>query len=89
MPHGQLLLHHLPLYGCWQVQQPDQIGYMATRFTDDPAQRFLAVMEVGDQLAVCLRLFNRIEILALDIFHKRDFQRLCFVKITNNCWNTM
>ena len=84
MAHADPAVHHLLLHRVRQVEQAHQIGDMAAGFSDDAAQRFLAVVEFRDQLAIGFRFLNRVQILALNIFDERDFERFLLVKIPDD-----
>ena len=49
---------------------------MAAALADDLCQRLLGIAEFGDQAAVALGLFQRRQVLALDIFDNGGFERL-------------
>ena len=67
-----------------QFEQPHEIGDVAARFVHDLGKRFLRMAVIIHQPSIGLRLFNRVQILTLNILDKRDFQRLGIIKITNN-----
>src|SRR3546814_1469294 len=81
MAHAELLFDHLPLNGRGKIEKAHQVRHMAARLADQPGQRLLAVLELRDQLAIGIRLLDRIEVFALDILDQRDFQRFRLVEI--------
>ena len=56
-----------------QVEQAQQVGDVAARLADQPADLVLVVPEADDQLLVGLGLLDRVEVGALDILDQRDF----------------
>src|SRR5437868_15256594 len=57
---------------------------MTARFVDDPTDLVLRMAVALDQLAVAIRLLERIEILALDILDQRELRRGRFVDLAND-----
>ena len=57
---------------------------MAARFIDDLAKCFLAMIEFDDQLFVRHRFFDRVQILALDIFDQRNLERFRIGKFADH-----
>ena len=51
---------------------------------DEPAQRVLRVPEFADQPFVSFGLFDRVQVLPLDVLEDRDFQRLLIVEVADN-----
>ncbi len=80
MAHGQRAIDDALLHRARQFEQPQQIGDMAARFVDELAQSLLGMPEILDQAMIRLGLFDRIEILPLNILDQRDFERFGIVE---------
>ena len=63
------------LHPIGQRLKPQHIGNMAAAFADHAGDIVLAVAEIADQCAIPFRLFERIEIGALDVLDDRKLQR--------------
>ena len=57
---------------------------MAARFVDDLGQRVLGMAVIARQPLIRLRLFDRVEILALDILDQRDLERFGIVELADD-----
>src|SRR3546814_6090166 len=57
---------------------------MAAALVNQPAQLLLAMTEIGDQSLKALRLFNRVEIGALDVFNQRKLEARGIVKFADD-----
>ena len=66
-----------------QFQQAQRVGNMRAALADDLGHLVLAIGELLDQLLVTQRLFQGIEIGALDILDDRKFQSLAVVDIAS------
>ena len=55
-----------------KIEQSQQVGDVAARLVDEPADILLAVAMALDQLAIALGLLDRVQILALDILDQRE-----------------
>ena len=74
--HAQLAVDHQCLDTLGKFQQAQQIGDMTARFVNDLCQHFLAVAVIPDQPVIPLGFLDRVQILTLNIFDERDFERL-------------
>src|SRR3546814_20318496 len=57
---------------------------MAAALVNQPAQLLLAMTEIGDQSLKALRLCNRVEIGALDVFNQRKLEARGIVKFADD-----
>ncbi len=57
---------------------------MAPALTDDLAEIVLSVTMLGDQLVIPKRLFQRIEVGALDILDDRQLERRAIIDIAHD-----
>ena len=57
---------------------------MTARFVDDLGQRFLRMAIFARKPLIRLRLFDRVEVLALDILDQRNFERLRIVEVADD-----
>src|SRR4030095_7345874 len=62
---------------------------MAARLAHQLADHFLAVPITVDQPPIGFRLFNRVQILALDVLDQRDLGPRFLVEFANYRWNLM
>ncbi len=76
MPGGKLAGVNIGLHRFRQFQQPQRVGDIAAALADDLRNLVLAVAEFVHQRAIAFRLFERIEIGALDVLDDRELQRL-------------
>ena len=67
-----------------QVTQPHQVGDVAPRFADDPAERLLRVAMLVDQPAIGFAFLERVELFTLDILDNGDFKRRDVIKVFND-----
>ena len=72
---GQLAFIDVKLDRVGQLQQPQRIGDMAAALADDVRDVVLAVTVLVGQRLIAGRLFQRIQIGALDVFDDRKFKR--------------
>src|SRR3546814_15112599 len=56
---------------------------MAARLVDEPPKRFLGMADLIDETLVGFRLLDCVEVLALNFFDDRDFQRFDMVEIAD------
>ena len=68
MTGGNLTILKVLLYFSRQIQEPKEVRDVTATFTQSRGHFFLSMPEFVHQLAVSHRLFNRIQICALDIF---------------------
>ena len=73
---GELAGRDVGLHLGGQFRQPHHVGDMAAALADDLGDVFLAAFELLGQRMIALRLFQRVEVLALDVFDDGDFQRV-------------
>src|SRR3546814_6197747 len=64
-----------------------QIRDMAARLADQLRERFLIMAEILDQPAIGARLFDRVEVLTLDILDQRDLIGRGIVEFAHECGN--
>src|SRR3978361_1213562 len=57
---------------------------MAARFVDEPAKLFLGMGIIVDEALIGMRLFDRIEVLALDILNEGDFESFLVAEFTHD-----
>src|SRR3977135_3629791 len=57
---------------------------MAARFVDEPPKLFLGMGIIVDEALIGMRLFDRIEVLALDILKEGDFERFLVAEFAND-----
>jgi len=74
MPHLEGAVHQQLLHRAGQVQQAQQVGGGAARASDRLGGLFVGETEILDQALYAMRLFERIEVLALDVLDQRDGQ---------------
>ena len=84
MAGGQRAVLNHRLDGIGQGQQAHHVGDMAAALADGAGQILLRVLELLHQAAIALRLFQRSQILALDVLDQRDFQRLAVAEIADD-----
>ena len=84
MAHAQLAFDDQRLDRRRKLKQAHQIGDMAARLMDDLGQRFLGMAIIAHQPGIGFRLFDGVQILALDILDKRYFKCLGIVEVTND-----
>ena len=73
----------------WQSKQSLEVRDMATRFVDQRRNFRLAHLLLLGEMLVGARLFDRIEVFALDIFDQRNRHDLTLIQIANNRRNFM
>ena len=76
MPGRQFALVEPMAHRRRQRQQPQRVGDMAAALADGFGEARLGAAEFGQQPLVGLGLFERRQILALQILDERDFERL-------------
>ena len=74
MPHVDLALHQQILYRRYQLQQPQQVGSGRTRAADGIGRLLVRHRKLIDQPLQALRLFQRIEVFALNVLDQRHGQ---------------
>ena len=84
MSGRQLALLHQRLHGFRQLQQTQHVGEMTATLADHFRQALLCVLKPLDQIAIATRLFERIEIGALDILDQRDLEMLLIGQIAHD-----
>jgi len=62
-----------------QSQQPRRVCHGRAAFTDLERDLFLRELKLFRELRVTLRFFQRIQVLALEIFDEREFQHRAVV----------
>ena len=67
-----------------QLEQPQRVGDMAAALADDLAEIGLRIVVLVDQLLVAQRLFDRIEVGALDVLDDREFERRPVVDVADD-----
>ena len=67
-----------------QLQQPQRVGDMAAALADHLAEVGLGIAVLVDQLLVALRLFDRVEVGALDVLDDREFERGAVVDVADD-----
>src|SRR3546814_6822655 len=87
MPHGERSVADQRLHAFGQVEQAHQIRDMAARLADQLRERFLIMAEILDQPAIGARLFDRVEVLTLDILDQRDLIGRGIVEFAHECGN--
>src|SRR5271156_6954223 len=70
-----------------ELEQADGVGDGGAVFPGTLGHLFLREMEFVDEALEGVRLLNRIEILALEVFHQRHLQRHFFRNVTHYDWN--
>src|SRR5690348_2317584 len=84
MPRGKTSSsQHIP-NGLWQLQQSQRICDMAAALADNLTEIVLGVSIFGDELLIAKRLFESIEIGALNVLYDRNFQRGLVINIPDN-----
>ena len=64
-----------------QIHQPQRVGDVAAAASDQLGNLFLGMREFVDQALIALGLFDRGQVLALDVFYQRDFERFLVVEV--------
>ena len=85
MPHAKLFFGHKVAKRRWQIQQAHHVCDMAAGLVHQISQFSRAVPKKFSQFFIRLCLFDRVQVLPLDIFKKRNFDRFCIIKISNDC----
>ena len=67
-----------------QPQQPQRVRDMAAALADDLRKVLLRIGKLLDQLAVALRLFQRIEVDALHVLDDRELERFLVVDLADD-----
>ena len=75
MAHLQFAMLHQLLDSILQIQQAQQVGDGRTRSTDGLRRLFMRQLELLDQAFQRTRLFQRIQVLALDVFNQGNSNR--------------
>ncbi len=84
MAHRQRTIGDARLHIRGKFQQSQQVSDVAARFVDDLGQRFLRMAIFAGKPLIRLRLFDRVEVLALDILDQRDLERLRIVEVADD-----
>ena len=82
--HRQRARREVRAHFLWQAQEPHVVGDRRTILPDGVGNLLLCEMEVVGETTIGLRLFDRIEILALDVLDQRDRQQLIFGNVAND-----
>src|SRR4029079_7230848 len=83
-PRADKLLHRLG-----QFQEPDRVRNMRPTLADDLRDLFLRSIKVVHKRKVARRLFDRIEIGALDVFDNGELKRLRVVRFDHGNWHVV
>ncbi len=75
MPRGQFPFGNQERHRGGKFQQPDGVGNGAPVLPQPRGHLFLRVTGFLDQVLVRLRLLDRVELLALNVFHQRQFEQ--------------
>ena len=67
-----------------QIEQAGHIGNMAAALADNLSDLFLGLAEIMGQPGICLRLFKRRQLVALDVFNQCDRERFGIVEVAND-----
>ena len=81
MAHRQLMIHHISLKRYRQFQQSQRVSDMLSGLADAGSQFFLCIAQLFDQLFICFRFFDGIEVLSLNIFQQSDLHHLLIIKL--------
>ena len=84
MTGRQLALSDHVLHGIRQSQKAQKVRDVAAAFGQRLGHALLGMAETVHQLTKAHRLFDRIQIFALNVFNDRDFQNFGIVKIARN-----
>ncbi len=63
-----------------KFQKPQRVRDVATALADDASEIALRISELGAELLIAHRLFERIEIGALDVLDHRDLERCSLIR---------
>ena len=81
---GQLAGTHELEHGLRQRQEPQQVGDVAPALAESLGQPLLGVAEAVHQLAIALRLLERVEVGALDVLDDGELQHLGVVEVSED-----
>ncbi len=77
------------LDGGGQVKQTQRIADMGTRLPHGLGEPFLSEPEFLDQAVVALCLFEGVEVLALEVLHQGDGERVRVGEVSDQSWSLM
>src|SRR5260221_6427740 len=72
-----------------QLQEPQRVGHVTAALAHHLRNLVLMVFELVNERLVACGLFQRIEVLALDVFHDGELERLDVADVENNHRNIM
>ena len=75
------------MYLYWQLEQAQHIGYLRARTANAVRQLVLCNTEFFQQLLVSMRLFQGVELHAVDIFQQGIAQQVVIFGIAHDGWN--
>src|SRR5579862_2183243 len=88
MTGGQASLGNQLLNVRRQLQQADQVGYCGPILPSPAANLVVTQLQLPAQAVECLRCFNRVQILALDVFDECNFEQPFIGYLLNHHWNS-
>ena len=71
MARGDDLCGHLLLDGRGELEQAQGVGNLRARAGDSLGELFLSRTEIGHELLVCARFFQRVELGPVEVFEER------------------
>ena len=74
--HAEAALDDARLDLLRQLPQAQEIGHRGAAFADPRGRLVLGEVKLLDQAVIGLGLLDRVEVLALDVFHERQFEQL-------------
>src|SRR5438128_649096 len=90
MAHRELSGREQPFYRFGQFQQTKKVCDGRSLFSDAARNLLLRQTEIVMELVVCVGLFHRVEIFALDVLDERNLQCVTVVmEILNYGWDAL
>src|SRR6185437_8779291 len=87
MAHRETPLREKELDVHWKFQQPEKIGHRRAVLAGAPPDLLMVQVQLANQAIESLGGFDRIQILALNVFNKRDLEEAVVGEILQNSRN--